>query len=46
MAYKSSNPFTGKLRKVTFELGPIPLGIRGEIDEIERDTRIKKAMSD
>ena len=46
MAYKSPSPFTGKLKKVVFELGPIPLGIRGEIDKIERDTRIRKAMSD
>jgi hypothetical protein len=46
MAYKSPNPFAGKLKKVTFELGPIPLGIRGEIDKIERETKIRKAMSD
>jgi hypothetical protein len=27
-----------RYEKVTFELGPIPLGIRGEIDKIERET--------
>jgi Sulfatase len=43
--YASPNPFTGTLKKVTFELGPIPLGIRGDIERIERETRIRKAMS-
>jgi hypothetical protein len=38
--------FTGKINKVTFELGAIPLGIRGDIERIERETRISMAMSD
>jgi len=45
-AYNSPNVFTGKINKVTFELGAIPLGIRGDIERIERETRIRKAMSD
>jgi len=45
-SYKSPNVFTGKINKVTFELGAVPLGIRGDIERIERETRFRKAMSD
>jgi arylsulfatase A-like enzyme len=45
-AYKSPNVFTGTINKVTFELGAIPLGIRGDIERIERESKIRKAMSD
>ena len=44
--YTSPNAFSGKIKQVTFELGAIPLGIRGDIERIERETRIRKAMSD
>jgi arylsulfatase len=45
-AYTSPNVFAGKINKVTIVLGAIPLGIRGDIERIERETRIRKAMSD
>jgi arylsulfatase A-like enzyme len=38
--------FTGGLDKVTIELEPIPLGIRGEIERLEREAALKKALRD
>jgi arylsulfatase A-like enzyme len=38
--------FTGKLEKVTIELEPLPLGIRGDIDRLEREAALKKALRD
>ena len=43
-AYKSPNPFTGKLKKVAIDLGAIPMGIRGDIEKIERETLFRRAM--
>ena len=42
--YKSPNPFTGKLKKVAIDLGAIPMGIRGDIEKIERETLFRRAM--
>jgi len=44
--YKSPNPFTGKIKKVTFDLMPIAPATRGEIEKREREIKFRKAMSD
>jgi len=44
--YKSPNAFTGKIRKVTFDLKPTAPGARGDIERLEREVRFRKAMSD
>jgi arylsulfatase len=45
-AYKSPNSFTGTLKQVTFDLKPIPPGMRGAIEQRERQTAFRKAMND
>jgi hypothetical protein len=42
LTYALPSVLTGKIDKVTCELGAIPLGVRGDIERIERETRIKK----
>ena len=44
--YKSSNAFAGRINRVTFDLGPVAPGTRGEIEKLERKVRFRKAMSD
>ena len=44
-AYKSPNAFTGTLKQVTFDLRPIPPGMRGAIEQRERQAAFRKAMS-
>ena len=44
--YKSPNAFAGRIDRVTFDLGPIDPGTRGEIEKLERKVRFRKAMSD
>jgi len=44
--YKSPNAFTGRIERVTFDLGPIDPGTRGEIEKLEHKVRFRKAMSD
>ena len=38
--------FTGKLDKITIELEPLPLGIRGDIERLEREAVLKKTLRD
>ena len=45
-AEKMPFKFTGGLDKVTIELEPIPLGIRGEIERLEHEAALKKALRD
>jgi arylsulfatase len=45
-AYKSPNAFTGTLTQVTFDLKPVPPGMRGAIEQREREAAFRKAMSD
>jgi arylsulfatase len=44
--YKSPNAFTGTIRKVAFDLGPITPGTRGEIENLERQVKFRRAMSE
>src|SRR5262249_42218407 len=44
--YKSPNAFTGKIKKVTFDLMPFAPATRGEIEKREREIKFRKAMSD
>jgi arylsulfatase len=44
--YNSPNAFAGKIDKVTFDLGPIDPGTRGEIRKLERKVRLRKAMGE
>jgi len=38
--------FTGTLEKVTIELDQLPLGIRGDIEKLEREAAFRKALRD
>jgi hypothetical protein len=44
--YQSPNAFTGTLKKVTIDLKSIAPAQRGKIEELERDVKFRKAMSD
>ena len=39
--YKSPNAFAGGIDRVTFNLGPIDPGTRGEIEKLERKVRFR-----
>ena len=39
--YKSPNAFAGRIDRVTFDLGPIDPGTRGEIEKLERKVRFR-----
>ena len=45
-AYKSPNPFTGKLSKVTIDLKAVSPMRRGEIENREREVTIRRVISD
>ena len=44
--YKSPNAFTGKIKKVTFDLKSVTPATRGQIEKLEREVSLRKAISD